>query len=98
MTTLVFAAVFVKRFPQSDVAVVFEQRTLFGNQATGNPDSSVDDAVEDLDSQWENFRLFGLIYEVYPKKFELFRAWLLKKREEERQENQVHDKMEMVSM
>ncbi|CAE7323907.1 ftsH [Symbiodinium microadriaticum] len=63
MTTLVFAAVFVKRFPQSDVAVVFEQRTLFGNQATGNPDSSVDDAVE-----------------------------------EERQENQVHDKMEMVSM
>ena len=63
MTTLVFAAVFVKRFPQSDVAVVFEQRTLFGNQATGNPDSSVSDAVE-----------------------------------EERQESQVHDKMEMVSM
>lgn len=53
MTTLVFAAVFVKRFPQSDVAVVFEQRTLFGNQATGNPDSSVSDAVEDLDRQWE---------------------------------------------
>ncbi|CAE7468459.1 ftsH, partial [Symbiodinium pilosum] len=39
MTTLVFAAVFVKRYPQSDVAVVFEQRTLFGRQASGNPDS-----------------------------------------------------------
>ena len=24
-------------------------------------------------------KLFGLIYEVYPKKFELFWAWLLKK-------------------
>ena len=33
-----------------------------------------------LDSQWENFKLFGLIYYVYPKKFELFWAWLLKKR------------------
>ena len=30
MTTLVSAAVFVKRYPQSDIAVVFEQRTLFG--------------------------------------------------------------------
>ena len=33
-----------------------------------------------LDSQWENFKLFGLIYYAYPKKFELFWAWLLKKR------------------
>ena len=33
-----------------------------------------------LDDQWENFKLFGLIYWVYPKKFELFWAWLLKKR------------------
>ena len=37
-------------------------------------------AVLVLDSQWENFKLFGLIYSVYPKKFELFWAWLLKKR------------------
>ena len=27
-----------------------------------------------LDSQWGNFKLFGLIYSVYPKKFELFGA------------------------
>ena len=33
-----------------------------------------------LDSPWENFKLFGLIYDIYPKKFELFWAWLLKKR------------------
>ena len=33
-----------------------------------------------LDSQWENFKLFGLISYVYPKKFDLFWAWLLKKR------------------
>ena len=25
-----------------------------------------------LDSQWESFKLFGLIYYVYSKKFELF--------------------------
>ena len=33
-----------------------------------------------LDRQWESFKLSGLIYEVYPKKFELCWAWLLKKR------------------
>ena len=36
--------------------------------------------ITTLDSQWENFKLFGLIYYAYPKKFELFWAWLLKKR------------------
>ena len=34
-----------------------------------------------LDSQWENVKLFDLIYYVYLKKFELFWAWLLKKRD-----------------
>ena len=32
-----------------------------------------------LDRQWENFKLFGLIFWVYPEKFQLFWAWLLKK-------------------
>ena len=34
-----------------------------------------------LDSERGNFRLFGLIYQLYFRKFELFAARLLKKRE-----------------
>ena len=33
-----------------------------------------------LDIRWENFKLSGLIYEVHPRRFEFFWAWLLKKR------------------
>ena len=39
-----------------------------------------DFAVFFLDSHWGNFRLFGLIYLVYLRKFKLFWPRLLKKR------------------
>ena len=33
-----------------------------------------------LESQWRTLSFFGLIYDIFPKKFELFGPWLLKKR------------------
>ena len=36
--------------------------------------------TNDLDSERGNFKLFGLIYQLYLRKFELFGARLLKKR------------------
>ena len=36
--------------------------------------------VRNVDSEWGNFELFGRIYWLYLRKFELFGARLLKKR------------------
>ena len=45
VVTLVFTTAFVKKYPQCDVALAYEQRTLRGNQEAGNPSNRATGAV-----------------------------------------------------
>ncbi|CAE7765767.1 unnamed protein product [Symbiodinium sp. CCMP2592] len=45
LTSLIFTTIFVKKYPNSAIAILFQKRTLFGRHKPGEPDSELEDAA-----------------------------------------------------